>query len=354
MSTVHVVVPEGVDDPARPSGGNVYDRRLCAGLAAAGWRVDEHAVAGAWPEPDAAAEERLSRVVAGLPDDSLLLVDGLLASAVPSVLVPAATRLRLVVLVHLPLGNGPPGHEIADAREREGAVLAAARAVLCTSGWTREVLRNLYRLPADSVRVATPGVDPAGLATGTTGGSELLCVAAVTAHKGHDVLVAALAGVGDLPWRCVCVGTLDREPALVDRLRSRVEAAGIGGRVCFWGTRTGPELDAAYAAADALVLASHAETYGMVVAEALARGLPVIATAVGGLPEALGRTSAGVPGLLVPPGDPQALTVALRRWLTDPGLRADLRAAAQERRRTLSGWATTADRVARVLRAVAA
>jgi glycosyltransferase involved in cell wall biosynthesis len=202
--------------------------------------------------------------------------------------------------------------------------------------------------------VATPGVDPADEASGTTGGGQLLCVAAVTAHKGHDVLVAALAAVADLPWRCVCVGTLDREPEFVRALRRRLDAAGLGSRVCFAGPRTGRELDAAYAAADALVLASHAETYGMVVAEALARGLPVIATDVGGLPEALGRTAAGrQPGLLVPPGDPQALAVALRGWLTDPDVRQHLRAAARERRRALSGWATTTDRVARVLTEVA-
>ena len=130
---------------------------------------------------------------------------------------------------------------------------------------------------------------------GRTGGGELLCVAAVTAHKGHDVLLAALAAIADLPWRCVCVGTLDREPAFVERLRRQAEAAGIGDRVCFAGLRIGDDLASAYAAADVLVLASRAETYGMVVTEALARGLPVIATAVGGLPEALGRTSDGAP-----------------------------------------------------------
>jgi glycosyltransferase involved in cell wall biosynthesis len=151
------------------------------------------------------------------------------------------------------------------------------------------------------------------------------------------------------------VGTLDREPGFVHRLRHRADAAGIGDRVCFAGTRTGRELAATYAAADALVLASHAETYGMVVPEALARGLPVVATAVGGLPEALGRTAAGrLPGLLVAPGDPQALAVALRSWLTDADVRQALRAAAQERRRTLPGWATTTERVARVLSEVAA
>ena len=138
-------------------------------------------------------------------------------------------------------------------------------------------------------------------------------------------------------------------------LAARAEAAGIGDRICFPGVRIGDDLARAYAAADVLVLASRAETYGMVVTEALARGLPVIATAVGGLPEALGQTSDGHrPGLLVPPEDSDALAAALRDWLVDADLRQRLREAARERRSTLSGWDAPTDRIARVLTQAAA
>ena len=149
--------------------------------------------------------------------------------------------------------------------------------------------------------------------------------------------------------------TLHREPAFVACLRQRAEAAGISERVCFPGSQIGDDLASAYAAADVLVLASRAETYGMVVTEALARGLPVIATAVGGLPEALGRTSDGRrPGLLVPPGDRSALAAALRSWLTHADLRQRLREAALERRRTLSGWEVPTHRIAGILARAAA
>ena len=118
----------------------------------------------------------------------------------------------------------------------------------------------------------------------------------------------------------------------------------------FAGPRTGPELDRAYAAADLLVLASHAETYGMVVTEALARGLPVLATEVGGVTEALGHGEDGTrPGLLVPPGDPAALGAALRTWLGDAELRGRLRRAARERRASLRGWPATTSVLAGVL-----
>jgi len=88
----------------------------------------------------------------------------------------------------------------------------------------------------------------------------------------------------------------------------------------------------------------------MVVTEALARGLPVIATAVGGLPHTLGRTAdGGRPGLLVAPGDAPALAAALSNWLGDAELRSGLRMAAQERRATLAGWPVTVERVAQIL-----
>lgn len=93
----------------------------------------------------------------------------------------------------------------------------------------------------------------------------------------------------------------------------------------------------------------------MVVTEALARGIPVIGTDVGGLAEALGRApGAGRPGILVPADDPAGLAVALRRWLTDAGRRQDLRRAARERGATLSDWSVTAGRLSGVLSGVAA
>ena len=348
MTAVHVVVPDGIDDPARPSGGNVYDRRVSNGLGSLGWSVREHAVAGAWPRPDAASSTALADVVQGIPDDAVVLLDGLIASTAPEVLVPHARRLRLVVLVHMPLG-----HDSEHARAREGAVLSAASAVVTTSHWTRRRLLELYPLPGDRLHVAEPAVDAAELAAVTRDGGALLCVAAVIPGKGHDVLLDALATVIDLRWRCVCVGSLERDPAHAARLCRRSRDGGLDDRVAFAGPRNGADLDRCYAAADVLVLASRAETYGMVVSEALARGLPVIAADVGGLTEALGHGAGGArPGLLVPPGDPIALGAALRRWLGDAELRARLRRAARERRASLLGWPATTAVIAGVLAGV--
>jgi glycosyltransferase involved in cell wall biosynthesis len=339
VTAVHFVVPDGIDDPARPSGGNAYDRHVSGGLTASGWLVHEHAVTGFWQGPSAASFAALDEVVRRIPDDAVVLLDGLVASTAPQVLVPQARRLRLVVLVHMPLGN-----------RREGEVLSAAAAVVTTSEWARLRLLELYPLAANQVHVAEPGVEAADLATGTEAGEALVCVAAVTFDKGHDLLLAALATLTDLSWHCVCVGGLDRDPEFVESLRRGWLDGGLGDRVLFPGPRTGADLDRSYAAADLMVLASRAETYGIVVIEALARGLPVVAADVGGLPEALGHGSDGVrPGLLVPADDSVALGAALRAWLGDAELRARLRRAARERRESLPEWPATASAIAGVL-----
>jgi glycosyltransferase involved in cell wall biosynthesis len=351
VSGVHFIVPAGIDDPARPSGGNGYDRRIARGLAAAGWTVHLHEVPGSWPWPDAPSLGALAATVGGIPDGALVLLDGLVASPAPEVLTSEAGRLRLVVLVHMPLGQGTTDD---GPREREGAVLSAAASVVTTSGWARRALLELYSLPGDRVQVAEPGVDPAELAAGTETAGAFLSVAAVIPGKGHDVLLDALAPLAGLRWQCECVGSLERDPAFVERLRLRVLDGGMDGRVRFWGPQAEADLARSYAAADVLVLPSRAETYGMVIAEALARGLPVVAAEVGGVPEALGRSADGTrPGLLVPPGDPAALRDALRTWLEDAGMRRRLRAAARERRSSLADWSTTTSAVAELLQGAA-
>jgi len=236
----------------------------------------------------------------------------------------------------------------------EGAVLSAADAVLTTSVWTRAHLLDRYPLDGGRVVAAPPGTDPADAVGGTADGGELLCVAAVAEHKGHDTLLTALAAVPDRRWRLTCVGTLDRDPGFVRQLRRQAAAADLADRVAFRGPLVGAELDVAYAAADVLVLPSRGETFGMVVGEALARGLPVIAACVGGVPEALGWVGSMRPGLLVPADDPPALAAVLRCWLSDDALRRRLRRAARGRRQALPSWSATTERVARVLAEVAA
>ena len=298
MRTVHFLVPEGLGDPERASGGNRYGLRVSEELRALGWSV------------------RLCHHTREVASGSVVLVDGLVADRA----VADAPRLRLVLLLHMPY---------------DGPLLAVAHGVVTTSAWTAAQL-------ARPARVARPGVDAAPLAEGTAAGTRLLCVGAVVPDKGHDVLLAALAKLDDLEWELTCVGSLDRDPAWVASLPSWAS-------VRFSGPRIGVRLAATYARSDLLVLPTRRESYGMVVTEAQARGIPVVASDVGGVAEALGDGGRGPGGLLVPPDDPGALTAALRRWLEDAQLREELRARSRARRSGLTGWDVTARSVAAAL-----
>ncbi|MBQ0825721.1 glycosyltransferase family 4 protein [Streptomyces tagetis] len=353
LRSVHFVMPGGVDDPSAPSGGNAYDRRIGLDLPGFGWRVRPLAVAGTWPRPDETARAELARALRRLPDGAVVLLDGLVACGVPEIVVPEAERLRMVVLVHLPLGDetGLDPAVAADLDARERAVLRAVPAVVATSDWAVRRLVSHHGLAPERVHVAAPGADIAPLAPGTDGVSRLLCVAAVTPRKGQHRLVEALAAVTDLPWSCVCVGGLGHDPAYVDRLRAMIRDHGLEDRLELAGPASGTDLDARYATADLMVLTSYAETYGMAVTEALARGIPVLATDVGGLPEAVGRApDGGVPGILVRPEDPGALAAELRGWFGEADVRRRLKSAARNRRAALNGWASTAQSLAGVLR----
>ncbi|MGW0823259.1 glycosyltransferase family 4 protein [Streptomyces sp. NPDC002845] len=352
LRSVHFVMPGGVDDLATPSGGNAYDRRICLDLAGFGWQVRKHLLDGSWPRPAEAARAELARTLRELPDGTVVLLDGLVACGVPEIIVPEAERLSLAVLVHLPLGDetGLEPQVAAELDAKERATLRAVSAVVATSDWAVRRLVSHHGLAPDRVHVAAPGADIAPLASGTDGVSRLLCVAAVTPRKGQHRLVEALATVTDLPWSCVCVGGLHQDPDYVGELRALIKEFGLEDRLHLVGPQAGAELDASYAAADLMVLTSYAETYGMAVTEALARGIPVLATDVGGLPEAVGRApDGGVPGILVPPENPAAIAAELRGWFEEADVRRRLKAAARGRRAALDGWAATARSLAGVL-----
>jgi glycosyltransferase involved in cell wall biosynthesis len=340
--SVHVVLPGDVDDRSRPSGGNHYDRRVCDELGKLGWTVHELPMPGAWPRPSTADRDALAKALADVPDGEVVLLDGLVASAAPDEVTAVADRLLLVVIVHMLLGT-----EFADLDAHEHRTVHAAAALIVTSEWAKRRLVEHHGVSPERVSVVSPGADPAPLRQGSDEGDRLLCVAAVTPVKGYDVLVEALRRIAELSWTCRCVGSMEREPEFAAAVRDH----GLGARLSFVGPLDGADLADAYAEADLLVMPSRSETYGMVITEALARGVPVVASDVHGVPEAVGATSGGfVPGILVPPGDPVALSEALRRWLTDPRLRYELSCDAADRRRSLTDWRHTAGHLSAVLR----
>src|SRR5262249_32381669 len=222
-----------------PTGGNIYDRRICAGLAEAGWDVLVTTVAAVWPVPGPGARADLARIVSAIPDGATVLIDGLIASPAAAQLLPHAGRIRMMVLLHMPLAADLDAPHDASAQRSERVVLRAAPGVVAPSEWGAQQVLTRYAIPAHRVHVAWPGVDQVAAPARPVAG-RLICVGVLSRHKGQDLLIEALAELGDLEWHCVLAGPLDRDPDFVEQLQGRVTALGYGHRVQLTGVPTGP------------------------------------------------------------------------------------------------------------------
>ncbi|HEX6995972.1 MAG TPA: glycosyltransferase family 4 protein [Gammaproteobacteria bacterium] len=352
-------------DPATLTGGYVYDRRVVEGLESLGWTVRVLRLGDDFPGASPASLRAADDVLASIPAGRTVVVDGLALADLAATLERHAARLGIVALVHHPVGDETGLDESAAARLRrdERRAWQAARGVIVTSRWTaRRVAAD--RFPSERIRIVEPGTDrpaPGGGGRGDEHGRlsaaphasmpdppRLLCVATLTPRKGHAVLLDALARLTDLPWRLDCVGSTARDPATAAALRARIASLGLAARVVLHGEVSRGVLDALHRAAHAFVLPSFLEGYGIAHADALAYGLPIVATEAGAVPDTVGDA-----GLLVPPGDVDALADALARVLGDAALHAALSARALERARALPTWADAAARFAAAVEALA-
>jgi glycosyltransferase involved in cell wall biosynthesis len=334
-------------DREDPTGGNVYNRALIAELRTLGIDVRLQKLAGPWPEGDASTHLALARALRAAPAS---LVDGIVACGSPDVVAAAVESGHVVtIVVHLPLSD-EFGMEPA-RRQRyallESRAVHAASGVLCSSRWAAAELSSRYG--RDDVGRAVPGVIPAAVARGSQdqGPMHFLSVAALTPTKDQLTLVRALAQLADLSWTADMVGSDRVDPNYAAQVRTEIAGAGLAERIMVPGVLVSQALDQKWDVADLFVLTSRVETYGMVVTEALARGIPAIVSAGTGAVEALqeGATTAETPGTAVPAANPENLAAVLRTWLTEPVLRHSWRQAALARRDTLPGWQQTAEAV---------
>src|SRR5262249_55096665 len=145
---------------------------------------------------------------------------------------------------------------------------------------------------------------------------------------------SALAATQARNWRLTCAGSLDRDDQTVSRVRAQVRDYGFEDRVSFVGDLDAAAVAVQYDCADVFVLPTLYEGYGMVVAEALARGLPIVSTSTGAIRDLVGTEA----GIVVSPGDLPAFTDALSRVLGDGDLRARLATGARHVRQRLPTW----------------
>ncbi|MEO7775458.1 MAG: glycosyltransferase family 4 protein [Steroidobacteraceae bacterium] len=307
-------------DIGAATGGYVYARQMIAGLRDLGWTVHLHELDASFPFPHTAAVKDAAAVLAALPRGAQVLIDGLALGAMPAQVEVQSSRLRLGGLIHHPLrletGLAPAlAQQLAVSECR--ALRSMAR-VIVTSAATAALLIE-DGVPPERVAVVEPGVDAAAQAhrrgrahaAAVAEWPRLLCVATLTPRKGHALLIAALQGLGHLPWQLDCIGSLERSPEYVLQLREQIDIAGLDARVALRGEVSAASLVAFYAQADLFVLPTLYEGYCMAVAEAVAHGIPVLSTRTGAIPQLV---HAGA-GILIEPGDGAALQCVLHELL---------------------------------------
>ncbi len=361
---LHLVVPGPLD---QRTGGYIYDRRIVEGLRNLGRPVQVHSLEGRFPGPDPGAERALDGVLSGLSDASVVVIDGLALGGLPGPSARHADRLTLLALVHHPLceETGIPPQRATELKALERAALQSCQGIIATSRFTADRLREWLQ-PSPPLRVVIPGVARGTAGTGASTKRAtafipsrstkrapvplLLCVGSLIPRKGQDLLVRALAQLRDRPWHCLLAGSDTRDPVFAQQLRAQITHLELDTRIEILGECPEQALQELYRRADVFVLPAWYEGYGMAFTEAMAHGLPVIATTGGAIP----HTVPAAAGILVAPGDSDRLAEALGRLLEEPSLQARLAEGAWAHARSLPGWEQASAQFAAAVKELAA
>ena len=320
---------------ATVSGGYGYDRAIVAGLGAAGHAVEVIEIGGRHPLPDDAAIAAARAAWVGLAEDAIPVIDGLGLPAFAGLQSALAARAS-VGLIHHPtaLETGRNEDDRAALKAIEARMFPALRRIVVTSAPTGERLAAEFGVNPQRIAVVVPGTSDAPRSPGSGGpGCEILALGGLIPRKGYDVLLRSFVKLFDLDWRLtIAGGPLDGPYG--QSLRALADELGIAARVTFAGEVVDAALEALWRRADIFALATHYEGYGMAIAEALKRGIPVAVTS-GGAAGALVTPEAGV---VCEPGDIVTLSKSLRRLIFDVKLRHDVAEAAWQVGQTLPDW----------------
>lgn len=346
MSSACLVVPGSLETK---TGGYIYDRRIFEELKRTGWQTTTLSLDPSFPSPTPEALDAARAGFDRMPDGQLVVIDGLALAGLAPLLPDITRRLRPIALIHHPLADetGIDTERASALEAAERAALALVPQIIVTSPWTRRRLAA-YAVDPSRVAVVQPGIDRDPSADRKpSAGVRLLSVATITQRKGHAALVESLAGLKHLDWSLRCAGSLELDRHCARALVQQIENEQLGDRITLLGELSPDQVRDEYAQADLFVLPSYLEGYGMALAEAIAHGLPVVSTTAGAIPDTVPASASR----LVPPGDVDALTEALRDVIGDAAVRSSLALAASAAADRVSTWATAGLEFAAVLTA---
>ena len=341
-----------VGDTGRKTGGYLYDGRVISSLRRRGLVIEEVVAGGALPDEQRKVSPGLGSTFDPSRFDTIV-VDALARIAVAPHLDRWQTFRPVVALVHeLPsvAGGGSEPETVARERDHEEPLLRADR-FIAVSDHGRNVLLDRGVSPG-RIHVVPPGFDRVPVGDGTPARREgpvrALCVAQWIPRKGILTLVEAWTLHERRGAVLELIGETNADADYTARVRAAIDAAPRAS-IVESGCVGDASLGASYAKADLFVLPSRYEGYGIVYAEALAFGLPIIACDAGPVPDLVGREA----GVLIQPNDRDDLSSALDLLLGDSELRTKMSVAASRRASRLPRWEDTVAGFEDVLRTVA-
>ena len=270
---------------------------------------------------------------ADLPTGARPVVDGLLLPDLEAQLDGLIMRDAVAIVHHVSARAGQDKSAKDAVRASEHRMLPRFRRVIATSAPVAERLGTAYGLV--DMPVLTPGLPELPRSAGSGApGCHILSAGVLTPRKGHDRLLQGLAQLTDLDWTLVIAGDAQRDPIHAGTVAGLIEQLRLQSRVTLLPDPTDDALAAKWAAADLFALASSWEGYPTGIAEALRRGVPVMATAVGGVPAIVPQAA----GVLCEPNDEVTFSKCLRRVICDTGLRAALAEGAWQAGMAMPGW----------------
>jgi glycosyltransferase involved in cell wall biosynthesis len=315
------------------TGGYLYNTHMINGLKEKGYTVNVLATDWQWKDIDEL--EKICRYnLEKLPHGTCIVVDSLILASLHQIIQEFRKRLIFLGLIHLPSSYDILSGVQGELAREELIALDHVRQVIVTGRFTFDLLCHAGLNPV-KIRIVEPGTDlfPRKKRYKAVP-SELLCISNYSSLKAQDMMIRALYRLADRDWTLHLYGSMDRDREYTASVRSLIQQLKMEHRIYMHGIVERDEISGVFLNADLFLLPSLFESYGMVLTESLAHGIPVVTTLAGNLPCTV---PAGM-GLLIEPGNEEQLAEAICSLFDDPKKYSNLCAAASQYFRQVRSW----------------
>jgi glycosyltransferase involved in cell wall biosynthesis len=295
------------------TGGHLYNMHIINGLKNKNYSVSLQAAGGKWDNKEGI--DKMCRLyLQKIPWGSCIIIDSLILASLTNLVRKSMDRFKFLGLIHLPVSYDIKTGIHGKLSEDELGALNHMHRLVVTGGFTFDLLCNAGIDPR-KITIIQPGTDQfPRKAQYARVPSNLLCIANYSALKAQDVLIRALSRLKTRNWTLHLYGDTDRDPEYTSFLRSLILYLGLESRIIVHRIVERQNISKVFLEADLFILPSLFESYGMVLSESLAHGIPVISTLAGNIrntvPEGM--------GILIEPGNEAELADSISSLFDSP------------------------------------